>query len=74
MAEVVLQEVDTYVSRCQNTVTQFIATSPIIDLCLAADQRPGQRISNQWWDQDGVYVEGMRTADQQSERTEGGGV
>ena len=37
MAEAGLQEVDTYVSRCQNTVAQFIATRPIRNLCLAAE-------------------------------------
>ena len=34
MVEVVLQEVDIYVSRHHNTVAQFIATRPIMDLCL----------------------------------------
>ena len=36
MAEARLQEVDNYVSCHQNTVTQFIAARPIMDLCLAA--------------------------------------
>ena len=36
MAEAGLQKVDTYVSFQQNTVTQCIATMPIMDLCLAA--------------------------------------
>ena len=45
MAEAGLQEVETYVSRRQNTVTQFIATRPIMDLCLATEQRPGPRVS-----------------------------
>ena len=43
-----LQEVGTYVSRRQNTVKQFIATRPIIDLCLAEERRPGSRVSNRW--------------------------
>ena len=34
MDEVGLQEVETYVSCRQNTVSQFIDTSPIMDLCL----------------------------------------
>ena len=41
MAEARLQEVKTYVSRLQNTVTQFITTRPIMDLCMAAECRPG---------------------------------
>ena len=36
MAEAVLHEVDTYASRNQNTFAQFIATRPIMDLCMAA--------------------------------------
>ena len=57
MAEVELQEVETYVSRRQNTVAQFIASRPIMDLCLAAERRPGPRVSKRWWEQDGVDVE-----------------
>ena len=71
MVEAGLQEVDTYVSRRHNTVTQFIAARPIMDLCLEAEQRPGPRLSNRWWKQNGVDAEGMRTADWEAERTEG---
>ena len=52
MAKTVLQEVETYVSRHHNTVAQFIATRPIMDIatrpimdmCLVAEQRPGPRV------------------------------
>ena len=47
MAEAGLQEVETYVSRLQNTVTQFIATRPIMNLCLEVDLIPGPRLSSQ---------------------------
>ena len=73
MAEEGLQEVETYVSSRQNTVAQLIATRPIIDLCIAAEQRPRPWVSNQLWEQDGVYVEGMQTEAREAERTEGGG-
>ena len=59
MAEMGIQEVETYVSRNQKIVTQFIVTRPIMDLCLVEEQRPGPRISMQWWEQDGVDVEEM---------------
>ena len=36
MVEVVVQEVGIYVSRHHNTVAQFIATRPIMDLCMVA--------------------------------------
>ena len=45
MAEADLQEVETYVSCRQNTVVQYIATRPIMDLCLAAKRRPGPRVA-----------------------------
>ena len=48
MTEAVVQEVETYVSRLQNTVAQCITTRPIMDLCMVAERRPGPRISNQW--------------------------
>ena len=48
MEEERLQKVDTYVSRGQNTVTQFIVTRPIMDLCLAAERRLGSRVENRW--------------------------
>ena len=36
MAELLLQEVEAYVSRLHNTVAQFIATRPIMYLFMAA--------------------------------------
>ena len=49
MAEAVLQEVETYVSCCQNTVAQYISTSPTMDLYLEAKWRPGPRVAIWWW-------------------------
>ena len=72
MEEAGMQEVETYLSRHQNTVAQFIATRPIMDLFLVAERRLGPMISKFWWEQDEVDVEGMGMADQEVERTEGG--
>ena len=47
------------------------ATRPIMDLCLAAERRPGPKISKRWWEQDRLDVNGMRTAAREAERTEG---
>ena len=33
-----------------------------MDLCLVADRRPGSRVTNLWWEQDGLDMEGMWTA------------
>ena len=44
MSEAKLQEIETYVAHNQNTVAQYIATRPIIDLCLVEGRRPGARV------------------------------
>ena len=62
---------ETYASHHQNTVAQFIATRPIMDLCMAAERRPESRVANRWWEKDGLYLEGMRTADQEAEKKKG---
>ena len=49
MAEAGMKEVETYVSFRQNTMAQYIATRPIMDLCLVANRRPGPRVTMRWW-------------------------
>ena len=68
MEEAGLLEVENYVSRHQNTVTQFIATRTILDLCLVEERRMGSRVANWWWEQDGLNLEEMRTASWEAER------
>ena len=48
IAEAGLQEMETYVSGRQNIVAQYIATRPIMDLCLEAKRRPGPRVEMRW--------------------------
>ena len=62
---------ETYVSRRQNTVAKYIATSPIMDLCLAVKQMQGPRVAIWWWEHDDIDLEGMRMTAQTTERTEG---
>ena len=40
----------TSILRRQNTVAQFIATQPILDLCEGAVRRPGARVPRRWWE------------------------
>ena len=47
MAEAGLREVEFYISHHQNKVTQYMATTPIMNLCLAEDICLGKRVSNQ---------------------------
>ena len=65
MVEAGLQEVETYVSHHQNTVAQYIATRPIMDLCLVANRRPGPRVKMRRWEQEGLDLDGMWMAAQE---------
>ena len=62
VAEAGLQKVESYVSRRQKTVAQYIVNRPIVDLCLAEKRMPGPRVKMWWWEQEGLDFEGMRTA------------
>ena len=45
-----------YIDCHQNTVTQYIATLPIIHLCLSAKRNPELRLYMRWWEQPAVYI------------------
>ena len=49
-----------YVTRRQNTVAQYIATRPIMDLCERSTRRPGARVSRWWWEKAGMDLEGAK--------------
>ena len=49
MSEVGLEKTKTYILFYQNTDAQYIATRQILELCLAAAQRPGVRVTRCWW-------------------------
>ena len=38
----------------QNTVAQYIATRPLLDLCEGASARAGTRVPLRWWNQKGI--------------------
>ena len=48
------------ITRRQNTVAQYIATRPIMDLCKRATRRPVARVSRRWWEKAVIYLEGAR--------------
>ena len=45
---VVLYEIGVYISHLQNTMAKYIATRPIVDMCLAVEMSPGMRLSRRW--------------------------
>ena len=73
MQEEELLDVETYVSRNQNTVTQFITTRTIMSLCMAEERRPGSRLANWWWEKEGLELEGICMEDWEAERDGGRG-
>ena len=60
MKEAAIVRIWTSILRRQNTVTQFIATRPILDLCEKAIRRPGARVPRRWWEQTGIDWKGAR--------------
>ena len=55
-----LNDVRTSINRRQNTVAQYIATRPLLDLCEGATQREGERVTLRWWGQTGIYWEKVK--------------
>ena len=54
MKEAGLTDVSTSINRRQNTVAQYIATRPLLDLCKGATKREGARVTIRWWEQSGI--------------------
>ena len=57
-----LEDIGVYISRRQNMVSQYIVTCPIMDLCLAAERKPGMRLSRRWWEQPSLDILGIRVS------------
>ena len=51
-----LEEIETYISRQHNTVAQYIATRPIMDLCLDMGRSMVSWAQKRWWEQQGLVL------------------
>ena len=60
MEEAGFEEIRVYITRRQNTAAQYIATRPILDLCERFVWRPGAWVSQRWWEQEGIDLEGEK--------------
>ena len=60
MVETCLEGILNYVTRKQNTIVQYIATRPILDLCERSTWWPGARVAQRWWEQAGIDLEGAK--------------
>ena len=73
MGEAVFEEMRAYLLKRQNTVAQYIAAQPILDLCEETVRRSGVRVARRRWDQEGLNLAGARAAAAASDDGEGGG-
>ena len=60
MEETGFEGIRKFITRRQDTVAQYIATRPILDLYEQSVRRPGARVSRRWWEQAGIDVEGAK--------------
>ena len=54
------EDIGVYITRRQNTVLQYIATRPILDLCERSVRRTVYWVSRQWWEKEGIGLERAR--------------
>ena len=65
---------ETFIRKIQNTVTQYIATGPILDLCEAAARKRGARLGMWWWEQAVMDMTGVQETEEASEGEEEDGL
>ena len=72
MGEAVLEEVEAYITRIQNTVAKYIATRMIMELCEELERWMGERVSKRCWEKEGIDLAGFQAeADTVAEYKEG---
>ena len=70
---VVLDYIGVYIARQYNTVAQYIAACNIMDLCFAAERKPGMCLSRQWWEHPALDIMGVMLGQESVEGGAGGG-
>ena len=60
MREAELTDIGKSIANRQNTVAQYIATRPLLDLCEEARAREGTRVPLRWWNQKGIDWEAAK--------------
>ena len=67
MKEAGLTDVQMSIHKRNNTVAQYIATRPLLDLCRGETHREGARVTLIWWDQTGIYWEKAKGREEETE-------
>ena len=73
MREAGLTDIRKSIANRQNTVTQYIATRPILDLCEGARAREGAKVPMRWWDQADIDWETAKSKGVEKDSTGGSG-
>ena len=55
----------------QNTVAQYIATRPLLDLCVGVRAREGAKVTLRWWEQAVINWEKAKAKGTETEMTAG---
>ena len=71
MREAGLTDIQKSIQNRQNTVTQYIATRTLLDLCEGAIAREGAKVPLRWWDQAGIDWETAKAKVAEQDRTDG---
>ena len=69
MEEAGLTDIRTSILRRQNTVAQYIATRPLLDLCVGARAREGEKVTLRWWEQAGIDWDKAKAKGTETETT-----
>ena len=70
MDTAVIEEVEIYVLHRQNTISQYIATHPILDLCLLGERGTVNRVTQQCLKQEYIDLEVWKSAVREVEAEE----
>ena len=71
MKEAGLIDIRSSIQRRQNTVAQYIATRPLLDICEGARQIEGARVTFRWWENSGIDWEKAKAKETEMEATSG---
>ena len=71
MKEAGLTDIRTSILRRQNTVAQYIARRPLLDLCEGARAREGAKVPQRWWEQAGINWEKAKAKGEETDMTDG---
>ena len=73
MREAGLTDIRKSIANSQNTVAQYIATRPLLDLCEGARAREGAKVPMRWWDQADIDWETAKAKGVEQDSTGGSG-